>query len=81
MRVKANVVIENERLPIELGWQRRNETVMLKDILDVVEVIRNTTSLLRMEATGREVVGEEADGAANGVKVAHRSIHMPMDLS
>jgi hypothetical protein len=80
-RVKANFEIENERLPIELGWQRRHETVMLKDILDVVGVIRNATSLLTMEVTGRKSVEGSTDGAADGVQVARRSLHMPMDLS
>jgi hypothetical protein len=55
--------------------------VMLKDILDVVEVIRNATSLLTMEATERDIVEGETDGASDGVQVAHRSLHMPMDFS
>ena len=81
MKVKANVVIENERLPHELGWRRKNETVMLKDILDVVDVISNATSLLTMDTTERKSVEGRTDSAADGVQVAHGSLHMPMDLS
>jgi len=38
--------IENERLPWELGWRKREEKVGLRDVLDVVEAIRDATSLL-----------------------------------
>ncbi|KEQ74214.1 Cloroperoxidase [Aureobasidium namibiae CBS 147.97] len=40
---------ENERLPWELGWMKRKEKVGLRDVLDVVEAVRDATSLL----TGR----------------------------
>jgi len=43
---QANKVVENERLPWELGWMKREEKVGLRDVLDVVEAIRDATSLL-----------------------------------
>ena len=64
--------IENERLPWELGWRKREEKVGLTDVLDVVEAIRDATSLLTGGATGEQIVEEGRNGNA-----ARRSIHMP----
>ncbi|KAG9856300.1 Cloroperoxidase, partial [Aureobasidium melanogenum] len=64
---------ENERLPLELGWRRKNETVTLKDILSVVGSIRNATTLLTTEASSKQ-------GTAGGIKIADRSLHMPSGL-
>lgn len=67
---KANVRVENERLPWELGWRKREKTVGLRDVLDVVEVVRKATRLL----TGDGKTGGQNDGA----RVARRSIHVPI---
>lgn len=36
---------ENERLPAELGWVKKENAVTQEDILKVVEMIRNATVL------------------------------------
>ncbi|KAG9664743.1 Cloroperoxidase, partial [Aureobasidium melanogenum] len=64
---------ENERLPLQLGWRRKNETVTLKDILSVVGSIRNATTLLTTEASSKQ-------GTPGGIKIADRSLHMPSGL-
>jgi len=66
------VKIENERLPWELGWMKREEKVGLRDVLDVVEAIRGATGLLTGGATEKWSVEEGRNGNA-----ALRSIHMP----
>lgn len=38
-------VIENERLPSELGWTKKTEPVTLENITRVANIIRNATSL------------------------------------
>jgi hypothetical protein len=40
------VVVENERLPTELGWSKKEEPVTLQEILLAVEHIRNATNLI-----------------------------------
>lgn len=37
--------IENERLPTELGWTKKQVEVTLTNITDVSNVLRNATSL------------------------------------
>lgn len=66
------MVVENERLPWELGWMKREEKVGLRDVLDVVEAIRDATSLLTGGVTEKWSVKERRNGNA-----ARRSIHMP----
>lgn len=39
-------MIENERLPVELGWSKKENAVMLEDILKISVIISNATSLL-----------------------------------
>ena len=39
-------MIENERLPVELGWSKKENAVMLEDILKISGIIANATSLL-----------------------------------
>jgi hypothetical protein len=46
---------ENERLPAELGWSKKNETVTLQDILKAVEHIRNATDLITGNSAGAKV--------------------------
>ena len=38
--------IENERLPSELGWTKKEQVISIQDILSVTNIIRNATSLL-----------------------------------
>ncbi|KAG9524061.1 Cloroperoxidase, partial [Aureobasidium melanogenum] len=66
-------LFEHERLPFELGWQRKNETVTLQDILNSVEAIKNATSLLTTEASSKQNTSE-------GIQIADRSLHMPSGL-
>jgi len=40
------IVVENERLPAELGWTRPEKVISLTDISKVTEMIRNATSLI-----------------------------------
>lgn len=42
---------ENERLPIELGWQKKEKEVTLEDILATTAIVRNATSLLTSAAS------------------------------
>jgi hypothetical protein len=42
-------IVENERLPNELGWHKKNATVTLRDILNTVTLIRNATDLITPE--------------------------------
>lgn len=37
---------ENERLPEELGWSKKNDSITLEVILGATAVIRNATNLL-----------------------------------
>lgn len=39
-------MIENERLPVELGWSKKENAVMLEDILRISGIVANATSLL-----------------------------------
>lgn len=40
------IVLENERLPAELGWSRPETVISLTDISRVTALIRNATSLI-----------------------------------
>lgn len=40
------LIAENERLPTELGWSRREEVVSLVDIAGVTQMISNATNLI-----------------------------------
>lgn len=42
---------ENERLPIELGWAKKEEKVTLQDILRAVQHIREATNLITGNST------------------------------
>ncbi|KAG9959310.1 Cloroperoxidase, partial [Aureobasidium melanogenum] len=64
---------EHERLPFESGWQRKNETVTLKDILSAVESIRNATSLLTTEVSSKQ-------STSKGIQITDRSLHMPTGM-
>ncbi|KAF2016215.1 Cloroperoxidase [Aaosphaeria arxii CBS 175.79] len=44
-RALVEYFFENERLPEVLGWSKKNQTIGLQDILNVVTIIRNATSL------------------------------------
>lgn len=47
--------IENERLPTELGWSKREELITLFNITEATAMVANATSLL----TGDETVAKE----------------------
>ncbi|THW11521.1 Cloroperoxidase [Aureobasidium pullulans] len=68
---------EHERLPHELGWSKKNETMTLKDILNVVSSIRNATSLLTPESASNQTADGESHGIPEGAQVARRSLHLP----
>ncbi|KAI5204441.1 Cloroperoxidase [Aureobasidium subglaciale] len=68
---------EHERLPHELGWTKKNETMTLADILSVVSAIRNATSLLTPESVSNQTVDGKSHGTPEDTQVAHRSLHMP----
>lgn len=40
------MIVENERLPEELGWSKKNESITLNTILGATAIVRNATSLL-----------------------------------
>ncbi|KAF3046289.1 hypothetical protein E8E11_005107 [Didymella keratinophila] len=47
--VKRDLVVyffENERLPTELGWSKKNTSITLETILGTTAIVRNATSLL-----------------------------------
>jgi len=46
---------ENERLPTELGWTKKEVEVNLNNILDVANVLRNATSLFTGAGTPHKV--------------------------
>ncbi|KAE8359094.1 hypothetical protein BDV27DRAFT_149878 [Aspergillus caelatus] len=45
-RTLVEYFFENERLPTELGWSRREEVVGLMDIMGVTQMIGNATNLI-----------------------------------
>ncbi|PKS07921.1 hypothetical protein jhhlp_006531 [Lomentospora prolificans] len=45
-RTLVEYFFENERLPTELGWSKRNETVTQQGVQSVAEMIRAATSLI-----------------------------------
>ncbi|EIT75557.1 hypothetical protein BDV35DRAFT_383487 [Aspergillus flavus] len=45
-RTLVEYFFENERLPTELGWSRREEVVSLVDIAGVTQMISNATNLI-----------------------------------
>lgn len=47
--------VENERLPSELGWTKKETQVTLTDIMGVSDVLRNATSLFTGAATPHKV--------------------------
>lgn len=49
-------VPENERLPIELGWVKKEEKVTLQDILRAVQHIRDATNLITGNSTGQDAL-------------------------
>ena len=50
--------------------------VGLRDVLEVVEVVRKANNLLTTRAEEKSVEGGK-DGDADGVQIARRSIHVP----
>lgn len=46
---------ENERLPSELGWTKKEAQVTLTDITSVANVLRNATSLFTGAATPHKI--------------------------
>jgi hypothetical protein len=42
----ANAWAENERLPTELGWSKKNISITLETILGTTAIVRNATNLL-----------------------------------
>lgn len=46
---------ENERLPSELGWTKKETAVSLTDITSVTNVVRNATSLFTSAGTPHKV--------------------------
>ncbi|PSK45369.1 hypothetical protein B9Z65_2509 [Elsinoe australis] len=56
-RALVNYFFENERLPVELGWSRVNETVGLPDILSLITALTEAANLI-----------QEVPGAAPEVK-------------
>ncbi|KAI5245638.1 Cloroperoxidase [Aureobasidium subglaciale] len=71
---------EHERLPHDLGWTKKNETMTLKDILSVVSAIRNATSLLTPDSASNQTVDGESHGIPESAESARRSLHMPLKL-
>ncbi|THV83693.1 Cloroperoxidase [Aureobasidium pullulans] len=69
---------KHERLPHELGWSKKNETMTLEDILNVVSSIRNATSLLTPESASNQTADGESHGIPEGAQVARRSLHLPV---
>lgn len=49
--MSTDLVAENERLPEELGWSKKNESITLQTILAATEIVRKATSLLTGNAT------------------------------
>ena len=47
----ADKDVGNERLPVELGWQKKENEVTLEDILATTAIVRNATSLLTSAAS------------------------------
>jgi hypothetical protein len=45
--------IENEKLPVELGWRKMRDPIKLGDVLGLVERIRNATSLITGSGKGK----------------------------
>ncbi|KAI5272173.1 Cloroperoxidase [Aureobasidium subglaciale] len=77
---EADIGTEHERLPHELGWTKKNETMTLEGIMSVVLAIRNATSLLTPASTSNQTADGEAHGIPEGVEAARRSLHMPLKL-
>ncbi len=50
LRDGAHEWIENERLPEELGWSKKNASITLQTILSTTAIVRNATSLLTGDA-------------------------------
>ncbi|OAL46304.1 Cloroperoxidase [Pyrenochaeta sp. DS3sAY3a] len=44
-RAKVEYFFQNERLPTELGWQKKEKEITLTDILSTTAIIRNATDL------------------------------------
>ena len=40
------MLTENERLPVELGWSKKNQSITLQAITSTTAIVRNATSLL-----------------------------------
>lgn len=51
----ANWELVNERLPWELGWTTRVNTVKLRDVLFVSDMIKNASSLMTVVQTERTI--------------------------
>jgi len=47
----ANSITENERLPEELGWTKKNASITLETIMGATAIVCNATSLLTGGAT------------------------------
>lgn len=50
-------MVENERLPVELGWAKPEKMVGLEDIMFLTSMIRNATSLITPSPNSGETVG------------------------
>jgi hypothetical protein len=46
------IMVENERLPAELGWTRPEKVISQTDVSKAMEMIRNATSLITPSKSG-----------------------------
>lgn len=65
MKIKTNLVAENERLPVELGWIKSEEIVSLADITLLTSMIRNATSLITPSKSGAAVGRRDLHGGGH----------------
>lgn len=47
----TDAILENERLPTELGWTKKAVQVTLEDIMATTAIVRNATSLITGSAS------------------------------
>lgn len=65
MKIKTNLVAENERLPVELGWIKSEKIVSLADITLLTSMIRNATSLITPSKSGAAVGRRDLHGGGH----------------
>lgn len=64
MNGNSNDISEFERLPVELGWRRKDEEAPLSAIIDLMEKLSNASSLFTGKSPlldKREVASERID--------------------